>query len=164
MSRMKASALRSDVGAYLGDNGLHGFTFPIPAQYADGVSHLLQVFFDSTSTQLGSNVTLTCSGPATNYTGYVDSATCSGGISGWAADRNRLNVSIAVTLWDGSTQLTPMAANALRSDVGGLLGDNGLHGFSIPIPGNYLDGVSHTLQVRFETSATQLSSSTVAFT
>ena len=26
VSRMKASALRSDVGAYLGDNGLHGFT------------------------------------------------------------------------------------------------------------------------------------------
>ena len=29
-----------------------------------------------------------------------------------------------------------MAANALRSDVGGVLGDNGLHGFSILIPWN----------------------------
>ena len=41
-----------------------------------------------------------------------------------------------VTLWDGSTQVTEMAANALRSDVGGVLGDNGLHGFSILIPWN----------------------------
>src|SRR3989442_9058153 len=43
-------------------------------------------------------------------------------------------------------------------------GDNGLHGFSIPIPPGAANGLSHTLQVRYETSATQLSGSPVTLT
>ena len=160
-----ANGSRGDVGAVLGDNGLHGFSIPIPAGYFNGVAHTLQVRYGPLNSQLpGSPVTLTCgnSGGA-NYTGYIDSASCIG-INGWAADKNRLNTSIVVSLWDGSTQIASASANGSRGDVGAVLGDNGLHGFSIPIPAGYANGVAHTLQVRYETSNSQLPASPVTLT
>src|SRR5262249_13269326 len=60
-----ANGSRPDVGAALGDNGLHGFTFSIPAGYANG-THSLQARYESSSTPLpGGSVTLSCgsSGP-----------------------------------------------------------------------------------------------------
>ena len=155
-----ANGSRSDVGGVLGDNGLHGFSIPIPAGTANGVAHNLQIRYETSSTQLlGSPATLTCGAAGgTNYTGYVDSSSCSG-ISGWAADKNRLNTPIVVTLWDGGTQIASTTANGSRSDVGGVLGDNGLHGFSIPIPAGTANGATHTLQIRYETSASQLAGS-----
>jgi len=151
-----ASAYRPDVGAVLGDQGSHGFTLVLPTSYANGVSHTLQVHYESSGTRLGSPVTLTCgASPVTNYAGYVDAASCSG-ITGWAADRNRLNTPILVSLWDGGTQIASTTANGARSDVGTFLGDNGAHGFSLPIPAAYANGVNHALQIRYETSASQL--------
>ena len=121
------------------------------------ISHNLQVRYETSTTQLpGSPVTLICGGGTqANYAGWVDSASCSG-INGWAADKSRLNQPITVSLWDGATQIASTTANASRADVGGVLGDNGLHGYSMPIPAGYSNGVSHTLQIRYETSATQL--------
>jgi hypothetical protein len=167
-----ANTSRPDVGGVLGDNGLHGFTIPIPPTYADGVSRSMEVRFESSSTQLASSpVTVRCGwtspgggGFTPSYTGFVDLVSCATGISGWAADRNRLNQSINVTLWDGNTQVASAVANASRPDVGGALGDNGLHGFTIPIPAGYANGASRTLQVRFESSGTQLNSSPATFT
>ncbi len=164
ISTVLANIARSDVGAVLGDNGLHGYRIPIPPAYATGITRTFQVRYETSTTQLPlSPITLTCGGGSTStpvYSGYVDSASCNG-ITGWAADRNRLNQSINVSLWDGNTQITSMLANAARGDVGAVLGDNGLHGYSIPIPSGYANGVPHTLQVRYETSGTQLSSSPV---
>jgi hypothetical protein len=106
-----ASALanlpRPDLASVLGDNGQHGFAIAIPAGYADGLRHTLQLRFESSDTQLSASpVTVTCGSVVVpNYTGYVDSASCATGITGWAADRNRPNQSIDVTLWNGSTQV-----------------------------------------------------------
>ena len=151
-----ASGSRGDVGGVLGDNGLHGFSIPIPASVANGVAHNLQIRYETSTSQLpGSPLTLTCGQTGTNYTGYVDSASCNG-ISGWAADKNRLNVPITVTLWDGGTQVASTTANGSRGDVGGLLGDNGFHGFSIPIPASVANGTAHNLQIRYESSTSQL--------
>jgi hypothetical protein len=162
-----ASGSRSDVGAFLGDNGLHGFSLQLPSSYANGVAHTLQVHFESSGTQLpGSPITLTCgSSGAVSYVGWVDTASCSG-INGWAADRNRLNQSITVSLWDPATQaqIASTTANGSRPDVGTAIGDNGLHGYSLQLPSAYSNGASHALQVRFETSATQLSGSPVTLT
>ena len=106
-----ANGLRSDIGTYLGDNGLHAFSFPIPTGYSDGVTHSLQVRFETSTTQVGNSpVSIRCGGAAPVYVGYADAVSCSG-ITGWAADRNRLNTSITVTLWDGNTQLASTTAN-----------------------------------------------------
>jgi hypothetical protein len=92
------------------------------------------------------------------YEGFVDLANCDS-IVGWAADRNQLNSSISVNIYDGSTLVTSVVANTLRSDVGAYLGDNGLHGFAIPTPSQFKNGQTHTLRVRFEGSSTDLTNS-----
>ena len=110
---------RSDVGAVLADNGLHGFSIPIPAGYASGIAHTIQIRYEASGTPLpGSPATLNggISG-GTNYAGYVDSASYSG-IDGRAADKNRLNASIVVSLWDSSTQIASATATGSRGDLG----------------------------------------------
>lgn len=89
--------------------------------------------------------------PGTDYIGHVDTAD-GYAIRGWAADRNRLNTSINVSLYDADTLITTLPANILRSDVGAYLGDNGMHGFAIPIPSCLKNEAAHSISVRFETS------------
>jgi Ricin-type beta-trefoil lectin domain-like/Calx-beta domain/Pregnancy-associated plasma protein-A len=96
--------------------------------------------------------------PPPVYEGWVDIADCNS-IIGWAADRNRLNTSITVSIYDGNTFVTSIPANGSRSDVGAYLQDNGLHGFGISTPARFKDGLPHTLRVKFESSTTELSSS-----
>ena len=96
--------------------------------------------------------------PPVNYAGYVDVADCNS-IVGWAADRNRLNTSINVSIYDNTTLVTTVLANNLRSDVGAYLGDNGYHGFAIPTPAQFKNGLQHTLRVKFESSGTELGGS-----
>ena len=97
--------------------------------------------------------------PATPvYEGFVDFASCDS-IVGWAADRTQLNSPIYVSIYDGSTLVTSVTANTLRSDVGAYLGDNGLHGFAIPTPSRFKDGQTHQLRVRFEDSTVNLTNS-----
>jgi Protein of unknown function (DUF616) len=89
--------------------------------------------------------------PGADYIGYIDRAD-SYGIRGWAADRNRLNTSISVSLYDGDTLITTLLANQPRKDVGAYLGDDGAHGFTIPIPTCLKNEAAHSISIRFETS------------
>ncbi len=98
-----------------------------------------------------------------NYTGTFEHAGCDT-LSGWAADQNRLNTSITVSICDNGTLLSTFLANGSRPDIGSLLGDNGLHGFSTPTPSSLLDGASHLVSVRFESSSTELVSSPESLT
>jgi len=50
---------------------------------------------------------------AHNYQGFVDHAGCDT-IFGWAADRNHLNTSITVTIYDNGVALPAILANAFR--------------------------------------------------
>jgi hypothetical protein len=165
LATVLASASRPDVGGVLGDNGLHGFTMTTPALLKDGAVHNIQVRYAGTSTAIpNSPSTLQCSavpgggggGGVTSptYAGYVDQVGCSV-ISGWAADRNRLNTSIDLQIYaDGSTLLGTVTANGLRPDVGTVLGDNGVHGFSFATPLAVKDGRAHAITVRPAGSAT----------
>lgn len=92
------------------------------------------------------------------YEGFVDNVTCDS-ITGWAADRNKLNTSINVRIYDGATFVTTVLARDLRSDVGNYLGDNGKHGFAIPLPARFKNGQQHILRVRFEDSTKDLTNS-----
>lgn len=158
ITTMLANQSRPDVGAAIGDNGLHGFNIPIPASLKDGVTHTISVKFETSDTNLGNSPkSITCS-VAPNYVGFLDQADCDL-IKGWAADRNRLNTSINVSVYDGSTLIATVTANQLRSDVGAFLGDNGLHGFSIPTPSSLKNGASHTVSVKFESGNTNLGNS-----
>ena len=144
-----ANLSRGDVGALLGDNGLHGYTLIPPASLKDGTVHNIQVRYSGTSTAVpNSPQSLQCSGGATpSYTGYVDQLTCSV-IAGWGADRNKLNTSIDVQIFDGGTLLGTVTANQIRGDVGAILGDNGVHGFAFSTPALLKDSKAHTITVR----------------
>jgi hypothetical protein len=49
------------VGAYLGDNGLHGFVITTPASILNGSSHLVSVKFENSGMELSASpVSLTC--------------------------------------------------------------------------------------------------------
>ncbi|HKV39680.1 MAG TPA: hypothetical protein VJX67_10730 [Blastocatellia bacterium] len=148
---------RSDVATFLGDNGLHGFTLPTPAALLDGASHTIHVKFETSSTELtGSpSAPINCSVLTPNYVGFVDTMTCNT-IGGWAADRSRLNQPISVSIYDGNTLIITLKAGQVRNDVGTFLGDNGLHGFSTVTPPALLTGTTHTIHVKFETGATEL--------
>jgi len=148
-----------DVGASIGDNGFHAFTLLLPAAYQNGVPHTLQVRFEPRH----SSARISGPGLGRSKSDYAHlriygrhqlhgqrrRVYCSG-INGWVADRNRLNTSILVSLWDGVTQIANTTAGGFRPDVGASLGDNGLHGFSLQIPLAYRTVVAHTYQVQYE--------------
>lgn len=98
-----------------------------------------------------------------NYVGYVDHLGCDT-IAGWAADRNRLNTSINVEIYDGTTLIQTVLANVSRPDVGSALGDNGLHGYNITTLSHFIDGQAHQVHVKFETSAMELTNSPASLT
>jgi len=166
-----AEQLRTDVGSYLGDNGLHGFNVPLASYLYDGNSHYLRVLYGTATGSIGapattidlpgSPVLLTC---GYSLTGYIDKASCAG-ITGWAASRTQPNVSISVSLWDGTQQIASTIANGLRSDVGSYLGDDGRHAFTLSLPAAYLDGIPHSLQVHYANSTSnQVPGSPVSLT
>jgi hypothetical protein len=162
LTTAQANISRPDVGAYLGDNGLHGFSITTPAALVDGTAHQLSVRFENSGTELpASPVSLTCA--PRNYTGYLDHPGCDT-ISGWAADRSRLNTSITANIYDNGVLVTTVLANISRPDVGASLGDNGLHGFSITTPARFLDGHTHQLDVRPENSSTEIGASPASLT
>ncbi len=155
-----ANISRPDVGTFLGDNGLHGFEIPIPASLKNGAARTLTVRYTGTTDALGfSPRTIQCSAPVvSNFTGFVDSVGCDTA-KGWAADQSRLNQAISVDLVEGASILATVLANGSRADVGAYIGDNGLHGFSIPIPDFLKNGVQRTIDVRYSGTTTPLFSS-----
>jgi hypothetical protein len=160
ISTVMASNSRPDVGGFLGDNGIHGFSLPTPASLKNGAAHSIHIKFEASATELsGSPASITCGASSSpNYVGFIDHAACDA-ISGWAADRNRLNTPINVEIYDGTTLIGVVTAGNSRSDVGSFLGDNGAHGFAITTPASLLNGAVHSLHVKFETSTTELSGS-----
>jgi hypothetical protein len=66
-----------------------------------------------------------------NYAGTFEHAGCDT-LSGWAADRNRPNVSINVSIYDNGALLTTTLANGSRPDLGGSLGTTGCTAFRSP--------------------------------
>ena len=97
------------------------------------------------------------------YVGFFELADCTE-IAGWAADKNRLNTSITVSIFDGQTLLQTVLANLPRSDVGAGLGDNGLHGFFMLVPDALKDGQPHSIHVRFESTNVETTNSPKSIT
>jgi hypothetical protein len=118
--------------------------------------HKLRIRFGGTQIRFKPSDSESLTVPGTDYIGHIDTADCYA-IRGWAADRNRLNTSISVSLYDGEMLITTQLANQLRTDVGAYLGDNGVHGFTIPIPDCFKDEAAHSISIRFETSNISLS-------
>jgi len=83
------------------------------------------------------------------YTGHIDHINPDL-IIGWAADRHQPGASIKVNVYDGDEHLVSLRADELRPDVGAHLGDDGQHGFRIPVPLRLLDGAPHSVNFKFD--------------
>ncbi|HYL99034.1 MAG TPA: hypothetical protein VEZ90_08785, partial [Blastocatellia bacterium] len=58
---VRAGQVRADVGAFLGDNGLHGFNVTTPAALKTNTPHSVHVKYETGTTDInGSPVSLTC--------------------------------------------------------------------------------------------------------
>ncbi|MGH9762625.1 MAG: hypothetical protein ACREAC_17530, partial [Blastocatellia bacterium] len=58
---VQAGGSRPDVGSFLSDNGMHGFSIPTPAALKTGTAHSVHLKFETGSTDLGgSPQSMTC--------------------------------------------------------------------------------------------------------
>ena len=89
------------------------------------------------------------------YEGYHEVANCST-ISGWAWDQNQPNTAINVSLDRDTTHITTIAANLHRQDLVNAGKGNGYHAFVFNVDDTWKDGVSHSVRVRFNNTATNL--------
>jgi len=122
-----ASLSRPDVAAYLGDNGLHGFSFATPASLRDGNTHVVSAMFESSSTNLGASpVSLTCR----NRLDHASFTFPSGAAHSFYLDMNQhvIDLSLSSTgLWTKQdlTALTGAGAAAADSALAAMLDSAG---------------------------------------
>jgi hypothetical protein len=154
LTTASANQFRQDLlNAGIG-NGFHAFSVPTPASLRDGQSHSVWIKILGPAHNLSNSPkSLTC-----GNVGNLDVADCNV-IRGWAANTGQPNTSVHVNIYDGNTLLATVFANELRSDVGSILGDNGLHGFSFATPQSLKDGQTHSISVRFAGTSTHLAGS-----
>jgi len=74
-------------------------------------------------------------------------------IVGWAWDRTRPNVPIAVEIWDGDTLVDTVWADGFRQDLYEAGKGDGRHAFTYVIPHILKDGQPHSIHVRFSPKA-----------
>jgi len=67
-------------------------------------------------------------------------------------------------IYDGTTLLGSVWANLLRSDVGALLHDSGVHGFTFSLPSSVRDGNPHSIHVVYANGAPDLPGSPKSLT
>lgn len=102
------------------------------------------------------------SGTQPLYVGVHQITNCTS-ISGWAADQAYLNTPISVDIYDGTTLLSTVYADLYNADAAGVVGDNGLHGFTYPVPSALRDGQTHTISVKYAATTSNLTGSPQAF-
>ena len=84
--------------------------------------------------------------------GLLDSAVLNRRIRGWSLDHDDPNASNRVHIYfngpaGSGTMVGDVAASEPRPDVNAYLGVEGSHGYSFPIPPEYLDGQTHSVYV-----------------
>lgn len=89
------------------------------------------------------------------YEGYHELANCST-ISGWAWDQNQPNTPISVSIDRDTTYIATTSANLFRQDLLNAGKGNGSHAFVYTVDDTWKDGVSHSVRVRFNHTATNL--------
>ncbi|HVT16659.1 MAG TPA: hypothetical protein VHQ90_10850 [Thermoanaerobaculia bacterium] len=92
------------------------------------------------------------------FVGNHDSTSCTA-ITGWAADPGALNTPMSVDISDGNQLQTTVPANIYRADLQAASYGNGVHGFSLQVPGGVKDGSTHTITAYYSGTSTPLPNS-----
>jgi hypothetical protein len=155
LATVPANQPRPDVGTFLKDNGLHGFSIPTPAALKSG-THTLSVRYESSNINLGNSPkTLNCTSPTPTptplpaYEGYHDFVDCNN-IGGWVRDKNNPNARLNVSVFDDANGalVASGVAERLRSDLVNAGVGDGRYGFIIPMPAGLKDGTTHSIRVK----------------
>ena len=85
---------------------------------------------------------------APSYEGFLDGANCND-IVGWAWDANDPNNSITVDIYSDNVLVTTVVANQFRQDLLDANKGNGAHGYDLATPVSLMDGLSHSIRVKF---------------
>ena len=79
LTTITANLARSDAASAVGDNGLHGFTYTVPAGLRDGSAHNIRVVYETTTLELpGSPKNFSCGASTAPLAGGVSPAGGSG--------------------------------------------------------------------------------------
>ncbi len=139
------SLYRADVAAAFGISSYHGFRFPLPNAYFDGIKHTVTAYSVNSSTGGktalgGSPFSFTRFDPG--VTGYIDRVTLETPqlpttyVHGWAFDNADHGRSVPIVAFVGDytgTMIGAGLANVARTDVNTAYGVGDYHGFTVPI-------------------------------
>ncbi|MBO0778241.1 MAG: hypothetical protein J2P37_05365 [Ktedonobacteraceae bacterium] len=154
LGTVKANLIRNDVNTSTGYAGDHGFRWYIPAkleQYVKG-KHTFYVYI--VNPDGGTNPQLSSSPKSISTTyrlpsGYLDSASANGILTGWALAPRHPEQAVTVQVYvdglisKGGKLIATLQANGSRDDINKTTGYSGNHGFSWLLPELYADG-KHT--------------------
>lgn len=97
------------------------------------------------------------------FQGSLDIVSCER-VIGWAADKDQPNAAIEVEIYDGEKLVMRATANEARPDLMSAGFGDGKHGFSLPTPAQFKDGLPHKLSVRIAETLFELRNSPAAIT
>jgi hypothetical protein len=145
-------------------NGVHGFTFPVPASLKDGQPHLISVGFAGTKQGLyNTPKTINCTPASPVFEGFHDSADCNS-IVGWAWDATQPNTPISVDIYSDNVLVMTVLANQFRQGLLDAGKGNGVHGFVFTVPGSLKDGLPHSIRVKYAGTNIDLSNTPKSIT
>ncbi len=134
--------------------GNHAFFYPTPDNLKTG-SHTINVRFSGTSADLVSSPKPMSCNLQPRPAGYLDEADCAY-IAGWGWDENNHSAVLNMDIYADGNYLTTVTANQFRQDLANA--GIGNHAFFYQTPANLLTA-SHTINVRFAGTSTNLTSS-----
>ncbi|MDP9120205.1 MAG: hypothetical protein M3O15_02370 [Acidobacteriota bacterium] len=152
-----ANAYRVDLKSAGVGNGGHGFFVATPAALKTGAQHQVSINLAGTETVLGTR-SLTCAVPS--FGGSLDGADCNR-LAGWAWDSAQPSSPITVDIYDGTTLIATVLANAFRQDLLSAGLGNGRHAFFFPTPASLKTGAAHSVTFRVGGAANVLGGATI---
>jgi glycosyltransferase involved in cell wall biosynthesis len=151
---------RPDVEAAGIGGGRFGFHLTVPARYADGQSHELEVRIADSNLLLGGGPLAFQQDPSlasaalhtqtpqtTGAIGFIDEFGPNG-ITGWAARPDGSHAAVEVQLLADGRVVAQTLANLHRDDLAAASIGRGYHAFILMLPDEYFDDVEHTLTVQ----------------
>jgi parallel beta-helix repeat protein len=154
-----ATLYRQDLADALG-SPYHGWIFHTPPSLKDGQPHTIAVKFGGTNTNLPLDTprTTSCTSSTTNFQGNLDIADCNF-ISGYGWDANDDQGTIIVSIYVDGGFLVVLPAQEAYPGIG-----TGYHGFKFAVPSSLKNGQSHSINVKFSGTNTDLSNAPKSIT
>ncbi|MBF0518117.1 MAG: radical SAM protein [Nitrospirae bacterium] len=151
ISTIKADTYRQDLEKAGKGDGCHAFSFKFPLQLKDDKNHDISVKISNTDYFLN-NSPFTINIPIDSeendvFEGYVEAVEISE-FSGWAYNKKTPDSPVEIEIYDSSTLIGTIKADAYRRDLEKAEIGNGCHGFRFKFPPHFVDKKNHEISVK----------------